>query len=418
MVVRRRLLKSLALLANGIQQITHLGGIALHFLDLELQAPLQEQPDPHHCVLEELERIGLQENLGDGVDLIAPPELDFGPQDLKRANYRSRAATYRAQGIPAYPAHFTSIAKTVSFHHDFAFVNLFDSVAAEIIIPEGYKAKRAYVVANFMRPRTGDLDWVPNPAAARARVSVSDKRKILHNYIPNTANRNRVEIDLDDQSGTIPFSVTGWYTGPTSFTFEIECELDLPGRHKWQLEVYERIVQAHSVMVAEFEEKRAAILARLNTPQFGRNPLENRQVERDELKRAAVQVLLAQVTDTLTSDNYARVARLFETAFEWDNLTYQLLPYYWTARGQWAMISDIEDRDPIHQRFLKAGGAIAVAPVRNEFAEQILGFFNTGNLAGGLVADEQLSVIQDLLDQPTDVLAGVPQDDPGQCECP
>ena len=350
-------------------------------------------------------------------NLQAPPEIDFGPQDLTRANYRQYVERFRVSGVTAYPPRFLSVPKSFTFEHAFAFVNLFDSVTAEIAVPEGYKAVKAYVVANFMRRR--DIDILGfGVGAAKARVSISDKRRFFQNELPLTDTITRREITLDDVSGAVPVSITGWYMAPVSFTIEVQCEIATHGLQKWQLETYQHILQSHASMVAEYEEKRAALLAKLNSPAFSRNPLENRQIEQDELKRCAVQTMLAKVSETLTSNNYPDVVRFFESAFEWENMTYQLLPYYWASASDWALLGEIEDNDSIHQRFLKAGGARTVVPVRNEFAQQILGFLDSGLLAGGPLNQEQLTTIMDLMNQPEDLLNGIKIDEPWELVVP
>ena len=133
---------------------------------------------------------------------------------------------------------------------------------------------------------------------------------------------------------------------------------------------------------------------------LGRNPQLNRDVERAELQRATIEImrnrpfewhhlrdgfpsLIGQppnfpVIDlsTLTAD--APEIRFLQQAFEWENLTYVLYPYFYGRPAQWALKVFYQDADTRFVEFLKAGAARVQIPVRPGFEEAVDHYMMTG----------------------------------------
>ncbi len=76
----------------------------------------------------------------------------------------------------------------------------------------------------------------------------------------------------------------------------------------------------------------------------------------------------------------------FETAFEWEHMTYETLPYYWARHDQWDALLSIDDPDPEHRRFLQAGAARALIPVRPDHEWYVAGVLTAIVLHGGTIA--------------------------------
>ena len=64
--------------------------------------------------------------------------------------------------------------------------------------------------------------------------------------------------------------------------------------------------------------------------------------------------------------------RRFEQAFEWKNMTYLFYPYFWGNKEDWVMLSKLDDDDPVFARFLQAGAARVLVPVRPGFEKSII----------------------------------------------
>jgi hypothetical protein len=78
--------------------------------------------------------------------------------------------------------------------------------------------------------------------------------------------------------------------------------------------------------------------------------------------------------------NFARAVRFMEQAFEWENMSSFLYPYYWGRKGNWYDLMKFTSEDPLHQRFLRAGAARVVLAVRPTFNADVLFFLISGKL--------------------------------------
>jgi hypothetical protein len=122
----------------------------------------------------------------------------------------------------------------------------------------------------------------------------------------------------------------------------------------------------------------------------------NRQTERDELKKWAIKMMRApkefefdaivgageaemklQEVDPGAADEQAPVVRFFESAFEWQHMSYFAYPYFWGRRGAWHMRQRIQvPNDPRHEAFLKAGFVRAVVPILPGFESRVMQYLS------------------------------------------
>ena len=63
----------------------------------------------------------------------------------------------------------------------------------------------------------------------------------------------------------------------------------------------------------------------------------------------------------------AQEIRFLNLAFEWENLTWVLYPYFWGRRNEWSTKMLWDDPDTRFVEFLKAGAARVVVPVRPDW---------------------------------------------------
>jgi hypothetical protein len=140
---------------------------------------------------------------------------------------------------------------------------------------------------------------------------------------------------------------------------------------------------------AELEEQQL-------TMQFGALPVqrpevENRRIEREELRKWAIKAMrLApfdfnaveqvgdfQEIDPMNGDLQASLTRLFEEAFEWDEASYFLYPYYWGRRDTWDMRRASDAIDARHAAFLRAGAARFIVPITPGYEERVLYYLDS-----------------------------------------
>ena len=307
--------------------------------------------------------------------------MPLRPEHLDRANYQEYVALYHVSNVPAPPSEF----KVVSFFEkqDGKEANNFGR-ATKLSIPDGYEAYSAMVSSH--------------------KSFIKDKEKGLKIMIGG------VDIDRDDYWGSelvdlqeyyrseIAISVSTFNVCSFVATVDIFCSLTTEEYTKWQQRVFDAIQQAYQVQKAIYDEKLAAEEIQKGIQILGRNPLENRRLERDELKKLVVMMLnnspyLAlngyenwssePVLNLERSCHQGSFIRFFENAFEWNNMTYVFYPYFWGRKAKWVNALHLTDPDPDFAAFLKAGAARVQVPVRPGFEKAIAHFCQFGEIWEG-----------------------------------
>lgn len=156
---------------------------------------------------------------------------------------------------------------------------------------------------------------------------------------------------------------------------------------KWRRKAFAAIRTAYDARLAEWREyqsqldfEKPEVADRL----YGRNPASNKLVIRQELQRCAIEIFRnASLNFDLMSDpmstggvpkiDFASLAeaspeiQFLSQAFEWENMTYVLYPYFFGRRPDWPPKMMFADVDANMVEFLKAGAARVQVPVRPGF---------------------------------------------------
>ena len=110
-------------------------------------------------------------------------------------------------------------------------------------------------------------------------------------------------------------------------------------------------------------------------------------------------------------------------SFEWEQMTYIFYPYYWADQDRWGLKLASNGGDEVFARFLSAGYARVVVPVRSAHEADVAYFLETGGVWSGgqppILGDgtyvDIIDEIKETLDAPD---GGVPQGDPWQVKIP
>ena len=70
--------------------------------------------------------------------------------------------------------------------------------------------------------------------------------------------------------------------------------------------------------------------------------------------------------------------QFLEQAFEWENLTHVMYPYFWAEAKRWPDLLAGRSADSEYQAFLRAGSARVVLPVRPGYEGAADWFICTG----------------------------------------
>lgn len=207
--------------------------------------------------------------------------------------------------------------------------------------------------------------------------------------------------------GDLHFTAVSW-TNPITGTVhgggvvEVLCKPTAEAFRKWQVETYNAIQAAYEQKLAAYEEALTVQEINEGVAIQGRNPAINREIEENELKRGAVTLFSGRTPDmdAIAGDGFSpdpastaeagRLISFFEDTFEWEHMSYGLLPYYWARREKWTELLRIEDTDPDHQRFLQAGAAELTLPVRPGREKQAAAIITMILLTGGAIRPDMI----------------------------
>lgn len=310
-----------------------------------------------------------------------PPAFTVDPATISVDNYQSLAKMYRASGIPAQPAANQTAAATAVMTRDQPST---DAMVA-IKIPEGYVAHRAWISCQY--------DW----------SNSENGLEILLGEVNAVFNQNEAprEVDLNLKgTGDVPCTIHAYNLSNYSVSIRVECDLLPEAIPAWQQLVFDKLVAGWASWKADYadamsKQQQASDFA--GDPKLGGNPDDNRVVERTELKRSVLQLLLGdfnlsgvdlttpvrphpKLPDAIVQGEYVR---FFEQAFAWEQMSYVLYPYFWGENSRWIEKLKLATDDALFEAFLRAGSARVVIAVRPGFEAALDYFFSLGQLWEG-----------------------------------
>ena len=206
-------------------------------------------------------------------------------------------------------------------------------------------------------------------------------------------------VNANREDKVVPVSIlTSWVANIVNI--EVLCEREPYHFEAWQIKTFNAIMTGYENKKASYEEQLAAAAIRQGVEIAGRNPLRNREIEREELKKACITVIGAEFFSSFNAMQpgfppappnvpavypdidlnelavEARRIQFFEQAFEWEQMTYLFYPYFWGSRNDWLDIRCLEDVDPLFTKFLQAGAARVLVPVRPPYNRMVLNYLS------------------------------------------
>jgi hypothetical protein len=120
--------------------------------------------------------------------------------------------------------------------------------------------------------------------------------------------------------------------------------------------------------------------------------LELRKDERYEIMAGVFKQLLPPGISSQSAGQ--DTVRFLHEAFEWENMTYYLYPYFW-ADIEKAL--EIDHPDMLRRNFLKSGWARVLIPIRHQYEEKVLNYSYSYDVAG-TAPSEMRTVAQQIFD--------------------
>lgn len=243
-------------------------------------------------------------------------------------------------------------------------------------------------------------------------------------------------------SGSLIYAIAHRRMHSYAGTLKVKCVSPPEDYTKWQSEAYAELQAEYEKKLSQYNEEiklqqanQQAEEAQSDSKEESTNPALNRLVEERELKRICIEMMsrpycyefgqnfydinktckngaeIPQVIQNQNLEKFANFVKFFETAFEWDIMTYVLFPYYYNDKCEWPELLQTKNSDPIFEAFLQSGMAKVLVPVRPQFEKAVMYFIETGEiwLDGDLICetedDKYLSLVSELQNQ-TSVVEG------------
>jgi hypothetical protein len=359
-------------------------------------------------------------------NVAVPAQPDFGPGDITRENYLAKVALFRATGVPEPPA-ANCVASAVGGAVNAPSVTYF-AKSDPVALPDGYEAYG--VEANLMvsASSSGWSAWIEVDETTFA---------LAHNRDDGQQNLSLYRDIVRPCAKTISVAFQGFKIRQYSYGVDIHCRPTAEAMQKWQLAVYDRILDAYQRDKADYGERQAALRAQSVQVMRG-NPAASERIVRTELQRACISLLSERQLDAYDAFAAAEAAtplvppwqldfprarklalevRFFQHAFEWESITFVLYPYFWgrVQRWPWAL-HDVEDAgDPLFADFLRSGAARVQVPIRPGYEEAVFRFVETGDVpvdGGGDLAEGSLyrPIVDEIREQTDDEAGGIAGD--------
>ena len=307
-------------------------------------------------------------------------------QDLDGANYYHWAGLYGVTDFSPPPTLFqiVSITKHLDPIDGGSGNRTSASSTMELTIPEGYLARSGAVLAG--------VEYFSN-TSQRANMRVFIGKKVLSFSHPNNHNAPKY-TSLDMEIGALPISWASGHSNIYLLNIEVLCERSPETYEAWQIKTFNGIMGGYRRKLSDYEDSKASANGMIQI--LGNNPARNREIEQEELKKSSISLISGQkfeafnaMKDSVPPLGYpefndpesiheGRYIQFFEQAFEWQNMTYQFYPYFWGRKEKWPEMMQFEDNDPLFTKFLQAGSARVIVPVRPGYENLIFHYLASG----------------------------------------
>ncbi len=309
------------------------------------------------------------------------------PSDLSDANYSFWASLYGATGVDAPPPETVKISE--SWKNAYATSqggDIYDSFSVALRIPDQYEAIAADV-------RADHYWWDADGHTMTGTIGTAYFAAGLSSVV------------LPNVSGTLGVSLLS-YGMNWKLNAVVTCKRSSQLYDQWRTKAYGAIIDAYAARLREYkawlQEDGSDNDDLFTIP--GQNPGLNRETEREELKKRCLELFTGQrfesfdaaVDGVFNVSNYpeilfaeavreGNIVKFFEQAFDWANMTYIFYPYFWGRKSNWLNTSRLVDPgDPLFTKFLQAGYARVVVPVRPGFENYLMLFHIFTNLVSSM----------------------------------
>jgi len=306
-----------------------------------------------------------------------PPFTIRSFEDISMDEYDSYAVQYGATNVKPPPQAMVSVQAAVGYEPTGASYEEWKTWTTQVTVPTGYVA-----------------------ISAKATILMSEgSGQYVTFSVGSSETVTRYESEVLDVtavallSGEVPI-VMRCRNNHVALGVQVFCKPSAEAIQQWQIDTYAALRTAYDQRVSEYN--RWLNQQTISQQITGSNPGANRDTERTELKKHCISFITGQRYESFDAlrNNVApfgypefsfdeatkegKYIQFFEQGFEWEQMTYLFYPYYWARKKEWVNILHRNENDPLFAKFLQAGAARVLVPVRPGYEKAILHYLNTG----------------------------------------
>ena len=283
---------------------------------------------------------------------------------------------------------------------------------SNIIIPDGFVAERIDGVGSFNYKTTTGTAYIEFKFSGYVTHQGDYKDKGQKNFDYHFLLTPNLEGSI---SVVVAYRRTNSYSG----SLKVKCVSDPRLITEWQQDTLATLQTAYQKKLDQYNEElklqQAALQAEADQEKSEdySNSAINRLIEERELKRASIEMMskpycynmglgftncqtytcqsacdeeeikanVPVIVQNQALENYASFIKFFETAFQWEILSYIFYPYYYNEKCRWYELLQTKNADPIFEAFLQSGMAKVLVPIRPQFEKSVLWYLETGEIS-------------------------------------
>ncbi len=363
-----------------------------------------------------------------------PPPLPAGltHKDITEFNYQGYISDYQIQGCTPPPPQSKVMCATLSSDAKIDDGTPLSKSSKDLVVPGDYICDSLAVSLSFVHATYPEF---------RLSVGVDN---VWFSCETSGGGREKIDWAVGATAafdGIIPISIDIYDVNSYFVNVVASCLRTDESYELWQIHTFEKIMAAYQALKATYDQQVAQQQTQQGVVIHGQNPGINRQIEKGELKKSCVKLLMdtwqfgtfnamKQVGDNPPDFEIhqavaeGKTSQFFEQAFEWENITYLFYPYFWGRQSQWISKLNTNDEDPLFTQFLQAGAARIVVPVHPAYNDAVMYFLeNNGAIWNGgspprLNDPMYISLADELRGQYDDLANAVPEGDPWRVVLP
>lgn len=330
------------------------------------------------------------------------PELMTSDAEAGKIDYLALAQRYAVQGLTGPPGDGMVFVPLANPNPELDMRNankVPQYVASTVSVPDGFEATSFSIFAHGTDAVGGaagnPTGWLE--VAVGTQPMVDSNTNAIWRF-GGKGNFGEIKT-LDFPSpvtGQIPVQLRTDDTSGLAATVKLSYRPTEAKLRAWRFGTFDLIQGAYWELRRQHEQALAQATLQAGIIIEGDSPTRNAEIMREELKRAIVELLSGSPFDGrpgMTAGTVEEPARIdfqkaaetmaeiqfVEQAFEWENISYVLYPYFWADVGKWAELQRISSPDADFDRFLRSGSARVVVPARPgfEFPAQLYTLFGT-----------------------------------------